>query len=76
MANGQTVFDGAAACAPDRLGQRFTIEGDPTARTYTCVDTGGSVLNDHRDIWFMHSDEGYVWWSALGPTAYINILPE
>ncbi len=76
MANGQTVFDGAAACAPDRLGQRFTIEGDPTARTYTCADTGGSVLNDHRDIWFMHSDEGYAWWSALGPTAYINILAQ
>ena len=75
MANGQTVFAGAAACAPDRLGQRFTIEGDPTLRTYTCTDTGGSVLNDHRDIWFMHSDEGYAWWSALGPTATINILP-
>jgi uncharacterized protein YraI len=76
MANGQTVFAGAAACASDRLGQRFTIEGDPTLRTYTCTDTGGSVLNEHRDIWFMHSDEGYAWWAALGPTAIINILPD
>jgi uncharacterized protein YraI len=76
MANGETVHEGAAACAPDALGQRFTIEGDPTARIYTCTDTGGAVLNDHRDIWFMHSDEGYAWWTQVGPRAYINILPD
>jgi len=76
MANGETVHDGAAACAPAALGQRFTIEGDPTARTYTCTDTGGSVLQDHRDIWFMSSDEGYAWWVQVGGTANITIVAD
>lgn len=76
MANGQTVHDGAAACSSDKLGQRFTIVGDPTGRTYTCEDTGGAVLNDHRDIWFMHSDEGYAWWVQVGDRASITVLPD
>jgi len=76
MANGERVYAGAAACAPGLLGQRFTIEGDPTGRIYTCADSGGSVLNDHRDIWFMHSDEGYDWWVTVGSRAYITILPD
>ena len=75
MANGQQVFEGAAACRPGLLGQRFRIEGDPTQRIYVCADTGGSVLQDHRDIWFMNSDEGYAWWAALGSRAFIEILP-
>ena len=74
MANGQTVHDGAAACSADKLGQQFTIEGDPTGRTYTCEDTGGAVLNDHRDIWFTHSDEGYAWWVQIGSRANITVL--
>jgi len=76
MANGQIVHSGAAACSADKLGQRFTIQGDPTERTYTCEDTGGAVLNDHRDIWFMHSDEGYAWWVQVGDRAEITVLPE
>jgi len=75
MASGQQVFEGAAACRPGLLGQRFRIEGDPTQRIYVCADTGGSVLQDHRDIWFMNSDEGYAWWAALGDRAFIEILP-
>ncbi len=74
MANGEQVHEGAAACAPRHLGQRFRIEGDPTGRTYTCTDAGGSVLHDHRDIWFMHSDEGYAWWVQVGDRAYIEII--
>lgn len=74
MANGEKVYAGAAACSPGLLGQRFIIEGDPTGRTYTCTDTGGSVLKDHRDIWFMSSDDGYAWWAALGSRAVIEVL--
>jgi hypothetical protein len=74
MANGEQVHEGAAACAPQHLGQRFMIEGDPTGRVYECTDTGGSVLRDHRDIWFMNSDEGYEWWLTVGEQAYILIL--
>ncbi len=73
-ANGEQVADGVAACAPRHLGQRFTIEGDPTGRTYTCADTGGSVLQDHRDIWFMNSDDGYAWWVEVGERAFIRIV--
>ena len=76
MANGEVVHEGAAACAAEKLGERFTIEGDPTGRVYTCEDTGGSVLNDHRDIWFMHSDEGYAWWVEVGARARITVVAE
>gem|GEM_PF-3037841 len=74
MANGEVVHEGAAACKPGLLGQRFRIEGDPTERIYECTDTGGSVLQDHRDIWFMNSDDGYQWWIAVGERAFIEIL--
>lgn len=74
MANGMQVQEGVAACKPGLLGQRFRIEGDPTQRTYICGDTGGSVLQDHRDIWFMNSDDGYQWWIGVGPRAFIEIL--
>ncbi len=74
MANGEVVHEGAAACKPGLLGQRFRIEGDPTTRTYECMDTGGSVLQDHRDIWFMNSDDGYAWWVEVGDRAFIEIL--
>ncbi|MEX2373361.1 MAG: hypothetical protein WD800_06110 [Dehalococcoidia bacterium] len=74
MTNEDRVHEGAAACAPQHLGQRFVIEGDPTGRTYECADTGGSVLQDHRDIWFMTSDEGYAWWLEVGERAFIQIV--
>jgi hypothetical protein len=76
MSNGEQVHEGAAACAPQHLGQRFRIEGDPTERIYTCTDGGGSVLHDHRDIWFMHSDDGYAWWQQVGERAFIEIIHE
>ena len=74
MSNGGVVHEGAAACAPRHLGQRFRIEGDPTGRVYTCTDAGGSVLQDHRDIWFMNSDDGYAWWITVGERAFIHII--
>ena len=74
MSNGQQVHEGGAACAPRHLGQRFRIEGDPTGREYTCTDGGGSVLQDHRDIWFMNSDAGYAWWTLVGERAFIHII--
>ena len=74
MANGEVVHEGAAACKPGLLGQRFRIEGDPTGRIYECTDTGGSVLNDHRDIWFMNSADGYEWWVTVGDRAFIEVV--
>ena len=76
MAGGEVVHAGAASCAAGFMGQRFRILGDPTARTYTCKDTGGAVVGQHRDIWFANSDEVYTWFLAVGPTALIEILPD
>lgn len=77
MRNGALVYPGAASCSAANFGQRFRIVGDPTGRTYRCDDTGGGVHNEHRDIWFNNSDEGYAWWlrTAPGGTAPIAIVP-
>lgn len=74
MASGQIVYEGAAACAPGYLGEQFTIQGDPTGRTYTCADTGSAVAGEHRDIFFYNSDDGYAWWLQVGATATIEIV--
>ena len=74
-ASGANVYEGAAACAREHRGQRFTIDGDPTGRTYTCADTGSAVRGEHRDIFFRNSDDGYAWWIAVGASAWITIDP-
>jgi hypothetical protein len=74
MANGQVVYEGASACASGKMGQKFRILGDPTARIYTCADTGSAVTGEHRDIFFHNSDDGYNWWKQVGNTATIEIL--
>ena len=76
MRNGEIVHAGAAACAPDKLGMRFWILGDPTERMYTRADTGGAVGSGHRDIWFADSDEGYLWWQQVGPLAEVMQFPQ
>ena len=76
MANGEIVYAGAASCASAHMRQRFRIEGDPLDLVYTCADTGGAVTGEHRDIWFENSDEGYLWWQTVGPSAFIEILSE
>lgn len=68
MANGQRVFAGAAACSNNLpFGTRFIIEGDPSARTYVCLDRGvpGPTW---VDIWFYDVADGWAWQSALGRT--------
>lgn len=76
MRDGTVVYPGAAACHYNYLGQRFTIAGDPTARVYTCNDTGSAILGQHRDIWFMTSAEGWAWQDVVGPYAVISIIDE
>jgi hypothetical protein len=75
MANGARVHSGAAACARRYMGQQFRILNDPTARTYTCADTGSAVRGQHRDIWFATADEGRRWQLAVGSNGVIEILP-
>lgn len=75
MRNGDVAHPGAAACDVAYLGQRFIIEGDPTERTYVCADTGGGIKNQHRDIWFLSSSEGWAWQAVVGRSAVIQIIP-
>lgn len=74
MRSGEVVYPGAASCSSANLGQRFRIVGDPTGRTYTCEDTGGGVMGNHRDIWFRNSDEAMRWYAAVGTHAEIVIV--
>ncbi|HJM74931.1 MAG TPA: hypothetical protein QGI71_03590 [Dehalococcoidia bacterium] len=74
MRDGTVVYPGAAACHYNYLGQRFTIEGDPLERVYTCNDTGNMILGQHRDIWFMTSAEGWAWQKVVGQYAVIQII--
>jgi hypothetical protein len=74
MRDGTIVYPGAAACHYNYLGQRFTIEGDPLERVYTCNDTGNMILGQHRDIWFMTSAEGWAWQKVVGSYAVIQII--
>ena len=73
--DGSRVRSGVAACDVAYLGQRFQIEGDPTARTYVCADTGSAVHGLHRDIWFLDNRDGWTWQLSVGRNAVIRILP-
>jgi len=76
MRDGTIVYPGAAACHYNYLGQRFTVEGDPLERVYTCNDTGNMILGQHRDIWFMTSAEGWAWQQVVGQYVVIQIVEE
>ena len=75
MRDGSVVYSGAAACDVVYLGQRFRIEGDPSARIYRCADTGSAVHGLHRDIWFGSNSEGWAWQRSIGQAATIEVLP-
>jgi hypothetical protein len=74
MRDGDIVYPGAAACSYDYLGQHFRIIGDPLERVYTCADTGSAVHGQHRDIWFLNSDDGMNWQAVVGRNITIEIL--
>ena len=73
MRNGQIVHRGAASCAGVNFGQKFRVIGDPSETTFTCMDTGGGVGAEHRDIWFATSDEAFTWWKTVAPGGYATI---
>ena len=78
MSSGQVVHPGAASCDRAYRGQRFRVVGDPGDLVYTCLDTGGAVIGEHRDIWFATSGAGLAWWKLVAPTGFasIEVLPE
>lgn len=74
MANGQQVFDGAAACSTDLpFGTRFVIESDPSGRVFTCLDRG-ALAATWVDVWFYNADDGYAWQSLVGNRSAITIV--
>ena len=75
MANGEQVFDGAAACSVDLpFGTRFVIDSDPSARVFVCLDRG-ALAPTWVDVWFYNADDGYAWQSLVGARSDITILP-
>jgi hypothetical protein len=68
MAGGGRVFEGAAACSRDLpFGTKFRIHGDPTGRTYECLDRG-HLASTWVDIFFQNTSDGIRWQSLLGGT--------
>lgn len=74
MYNGETVYEGAAACSWDLpLGTRFAIDNDPTRRIYVCADRG--LLPDTWvDIYFYSPHDGWDWQRSVGRHATLHIL--
>jgi hypothetical protein len=74
MANGQKVYEGAAACSYNlAFGTMFTIAGDPTGRVYVCKDRG-LLPNTHVDIFWNDPADGWRWQRAVGSRGTIEIV--
>lgn len=68
MASGVRVFEGAAACSTNLpMGTKVQIAGDPTGRTYECLDRG-ALPATWIDVFFYDTREGMAWQSSLGTT--------
>jgi hypothetical protein len=49
------------------LGTKLKIHGDPTGRTYECLDRG-SLPATWIDVYFHNTTEGIAWQGQLGGT--------
>lgn len=68
MSAGGVPFEGAAACSSNLpFGTKLTIDGDPTGRTYECLDRG-ALAATWVDVYFDNTADGIAWQSALGAT--------
>lgn len=74
MANGQQVFEGAAACSSNLpFGTRFRIENDPTGRVFTCGDRG-ALSATWVDLYFYDAADGWAFQSIVGTSSNIIIV--
>jgi hypothetical protein len=75
MSSGGTAFEGAAACSSNLpFGTRLTIDGDPTGRTYECLERG-NLSATWIDVFFNDTTAGMAWQSQLGSTiANIHVV--
>jgi hypothetical protein len=68
MSSGGWPFEGAAACSSNLpFGTKLTIDGDPTGRTYECLDRG-NLSATWIDVFFQNTSDGMAWQSSLGAT--------
>lgn len=68
MSSGGAPFPGAAACSDNLpFGTKLRIKGDPTGRTYECLDRG-RLSATWVDVFFYNTTEGMAWQSRLGTT--------
>jgi hypothetical protein len=68
MSAGGTPFPGAVACSDNLpFGTKLRITGDPTGRTYECLDRG-RLTPTWIDVYFDDTTEGMAWQSSLGTT--------
>jgi hypothetical protein len=68
MSAGGVPFEGAAACSSNLpFGTKLTIDGDPTGRTYECLDRG-MLAPTWIDVYFEDTADGIAWQSTLGAT--------
>lgn len=68
MSSGGEPFAGAAACSSDlAFGTKLTIDGDPTGRTYECLDRG-MLSPTWVDVYFSDTSDGMAWQRQLGST--------
>ncbi len=69
MASGGVAFEGAAACSNNLpFGTKLRIAGDPTGRTYECLDRG-MLPATWVDVYFENTSDGMAWQSSLGTTS-------
>jgi hypothetical protein len=74
MASGAVVYEGAAACGYGlALGTRFTIDGDPTGRTYTCEDRGLGAYYWIDVFWWEYAP-GRAWRNNLPATVTVRLV--
>ncbi|MBF6600862.1 MAG: hypothetical protein IVW36_10180 [Dehalococcoidia bacterium] len=69
MSSGGAPFEGAAACSSNLpFGTKLTIDGDPSGRTYECLDRG-NLSATWIDVFFQNTADGLAWQSRLGSTS-------
>ncbi|MHB8377520.1 MAG: RlpA-like double-psi beta-barrel domain-containing protein [Dehalococcoidia bacterium] len=68
MSSGGEPFAGAAACSSNLpFGTKLKIDGDPTGRTYECLDRG-MLSPTWVDVYFSDTSDGMAWQRQLGST--------
>lgn len=77
--DGQWPYPGVAACGSAfERGTRFTIEGDPYARTWVCDDVGAyywwAGWEYVVEPWFYDYAEGRWWRDHFGETVRVRVV--